>query len=117
MRMASAQPPGRAIRWPVAALVVVTALWYMPWLPALPGSASSPSWRLALAIAYERGLVFGRDIGFTFGPLGALDSWLYWPAIYWPALAFWAVLAALSAWLLLRSNADGARTSWYLAGA
>ena len=117
MRMASAQPPGRAIRWPVAALVVMTALWYMPWLPALPGGASSPSWRLALAIAYERGLVFGRDIGFTFGPLGALDSWLYWPAIYWPALAFWAVLAALSAWLLLRSNADGARTSWYLAGA
>ena len=117
MRMASAQPPGRAIRWPVAVLVVMTALWYMPWLPALPGSASSPSWRLALAIAYERGLVFGRDIGFTFGPLGALDSWLYWPAIYWPALAFWAVLAALSAWLLLRSNAGGARTSWYLAGA
>jgi hypothetical protein len=32
------------------------------------------SWRLALSVAFEKGLVFGRDINFTYGPLGFLAA-------------------------------------------
>jgi len=82
----------------------------------MPGGAVSPSWRLALAIAYERAMVFGQDIVFTFGPLGALDSWMYWPSIYLPSLVFWAVLSGLAALLLIRSIDDAPRAVWFAAG-
>ena len=100
-----------------AAFIAAIMLWFMPWMPALPGGAISPSWRLGLTLAFERGMVFGQDIVFTFGPLGALDSWMYWPSIYLPALIFWAVLSGLSAWLLIRSDDHGAPAYWPAAGA
>ncbi len=39
-----------------------------------------PSWQLSLHLAVERGLVFGRDFIFTYGPLGILSTRLNFAA-------------------------------------
>jgi hypothetical protein len=44
------------VSWPVAAIVSIPGL--------------DPSWMLGLALAHDLGLVWGRDIVFTYGPLG-----------------------------------------------
>ncbi len=62
-------------------------------------------------------MVFGQDIVFTFGPLGALDSWMYWPSIYLPSLMFWAALSGLSGWLLIRTDDDRPHGLWQAAAA
>lgn len=55
-------------RW-AAFLVGVVTLTFPPL--AVPVYAGlDPSWVIGLHEALERGLVFGRDIGFTYGPLG-----------------------------------------------
>jgi hypothetical protein len=43
-------------------------------LPLQPDSALDGSWRYLLAIAQERHLVFGRDVIFTYGPLGWISG-------------------------------------------
>jgi hypothetical protein len=63
----------------------VGALWWLPaaafigWLtwpyPSVDASAGvDPSWAVALHLAADRGLDFGRDILFTYGPLGFLSQ-------------------------------------------
>ncbi len=52
---------------------VVTAAFALR-LPLAPDSAADGSWRYLLAIAQERHLVFGRDVVFTYGPLGWISS-------------------------------------------
>lgn len=39
-----------------------------------PTAGIDNSWRIALEMAYEKGLVFGRDIIYTYGPLGRLTQ-------------------------------------------
>jgi hypothetical protein len=55
------------------AIAVVAAALALP-LPLQPDSALDGSWRYLLAIAQERHLVFGRDVIFTYGPLGWISG-------------------------------------------
>ena len=69
------------------ALVVVT--W--PVAGVTPSVGIDPSWVLGLAMAVSNGLVWGRDIVFTYGPLGySVNPWRSTPARCsrrWPSRA------------------------------
>src|ERR1700761_3460714 len=43
-----------------------------------PGPGLDPSWNAGLAMAVDQGLHFGREVVFTYGPLGFLNSRLVW---------------------------------------
>src|SRR4051812_1810518 len=48
-------------------------------------------WMYALNIAHIKGLAFGRDVMFTYGPLGF--AWIgYHPATFALLVAFWTVV-------------------------
>lgn len=65
----------------LGALIVVAALAaYVPIAPLFPTADIDGGWAFALNVAVERGLVFGRDLVFTFGPYGAAYTELYYPA-------------------------------------
>ena len=72
----------------VACLVV-----YVPVAPVFPSINLDGGWAFALNVAVERGLVFGRDIVFTFGPYGVAYTELYHPATDTLMLASTALLA------------------------
>lgn len=40
----------------------------------LVGAGLNPSWQIALNLAFEKQLIFGRDFLFTYGPLGFLSA-------------------------------------------
>ena len=60
-----------------------------------------PSWRYFLNVAAEKGYVFGRNVFFTYGPLGFLYYLmnLHGGAQYWLGIAFWFLAALLHAGL------------------
>ena len=86
-------------RWP-ASLVLAFAT--LPRGVSWPGTSADDSWRAGLAVAQQQHLHFGRDVVFTYGPLGFLTSWnVYVP---WQALAGMIVALALQVilcWTLL----------------
>jgi hypothetical protein len=95
-------------------LVGMAGLLAMPTLLPYVGTGTDPSWSIALNLATARHLHFGRDIVFTFGPLGFLAS----PGLSVPRLGVIAmvlrfVLSALLGWLVARSLLR--RTWWPLA--
>src|SRR5690348_193924 len=54
-------------------------------LPATTLRDSAPqSWEAVLSYAAVHHLQWGRDIVFTFGPLGFLKSDYYWGNFFWP---------------------------------
>jgi len=60
--------------------IVLTVLVMLPLKPLMPTPGLDTSWAYALNDAVARHLVFGRDLIFTFGPLGSAYTWLYHPA-------------------------------------
>ena len=82
---------------------------FAPWWPRLPTADLDPGWAVALAVAYEQGLVFGRDVLFTFGPLGSWVTWQFWPSTYLPSLLLWAAIGGLSAALVWSAAPSGWR--------
>ena len=63
------------------ALAVVIGISITPPLPFVVGTGIDPSWGVGLHMATHLRLVFGRDIVFTFGPLGFLVA----PSMAFPA--------------------------------
>jgi hypothetical protein len=57
--------------WAAVALLLALATWQVPGM--VPQAGLDPSWRIALHLAAFHGLDFGRDIVFTYGPLGFLS--------------------------------------------
>ncbi len=86
-----------AWRWALAATLglVVTLALIVPWQAGSLGGDLDYSWGIALAVAFERGIAFGRDLVFSFGPWGFLFQRLNHP----PTLAWlrgaWVVLAVV----------------------
>src|SRR5215475_6069659 len=75
------------IRW-IFAFVYV---WFcLVKLPATSLRDSAPqSWEAVLSYAAAHHLQWGRDIVFSFGPLGFLTSDYYWGNFFWP-IVIWA---------------------------
>ena len=73
--------PTRVLRGVIALLVVggcVAVL--VPFALRVPDTSLDSGWMYAINAAVERGLVFGRDIIFTFGPYASVYTRQYYPA-------------------------------------
>lgn len=83
--------------WRKVAIVfggTIVLLWNLPWTVITPTSGLDPSWSLALGIAVQDGLQFGKNIIWTYGPLGFLGQPVFYPDhLLWliSALFGWAV--------------------------
>jgi hypothetical protein len=60
----------RLVAMVAAAIVINLMTWPSLWVS--PQDGLDGSWQIALHLAADHGLAFGRDIGFTYGPLGFL---------------------------------------------
>jgi hypothetical protein len=69
----------------------------VPWQPFMPASGLDPSWKSVIEWAFLEDKRFGRDIVFTFGPLGFLYGGQYHPSLYPLQLLFWEAFALLAA--------------------
>ena len=86
----------RTLPWLGLALLAVLAVdAYVPLSPFMPHNDVDGSWILALNQAVARGLVFGRDIVFTFGPYASVFTHTYDPATATRMFAGSALLAAV----------------------
>ena len=78
-------------RWPAA---LALGLFTFPVLPLVPAPGLDASWQAGLALAQEQGLHYGRDIVFTYGPLGFLTAS--------PLFVVWSGIVAVAFALLLQ---------------
>jgi hypothetical protein len=104
------------LRWRRGILLLVSCTLPISWLLTFPtplwnaGAGGDQSWVLALHLAWARGLVFGKDIVFTYGPLGYLDyplyvdHWLWLTSVAFRIVVHTAFYAALGAFALKSNN-------------
>jgi hypothetical protein len=102
-------PPLRLGRGLAGAALI--ALWVISVVrpPAPTGAGLDESWRIGLTLATLEHLQFGRDVVFTFGPLGYVLQGIADPALAAPAAAIALGLAALTGaavWFVLRGRAS-----------
>jgi hypothetical protein len=71
-----------------------SAIAFIPFSPIFPDASLDSGWAFAVNTAVAKGLVFGRDVVFTFGPYGSIYSTQYGPATDGLMLAGGALLAA-----------------------
>ncbi|MEI7295358.1 hypothetical protein WCQ02_24725 [Paraburkholderia tropica] len=69
------------------------ALAIVPLAPKGVHGGLDPSWQYAINVAVSKNLVFGRDLIFTFGPLGSVYTQLYTPETYWTMVVGSATIA------------------------
>jgi len=118
----------RGLRLSIPFVVAILVMLVLVPFPRLPiGTGDDSSWTSVLAYAYHNGLQFGKDIAFTYGPLGFLLTPYLCPQAQWlrlitdvglcatvvagaclwawrlPMLWRWAVLSVFS---LFAANAD-----------
>lgn len=96
-----------ALRKPCLALGVVLAFLANLQLPhGIASSALDSSWSQVLAHALIKGVQWGPQLNFTYGPLGFVTPYLgYIPGMLWPYLAAQALVAtlyALTVWFVLK---------------
>jgi len=70
--------------------------------PLVPGAGLDETWQLLLSQAQLHGWRFGREVIFTYGPLGALENNVQLPALYWPQVLWQVVSCAAAAALITR---------------
>jgi hypothetical protein len=105
------------------ALLLMLACVLIPFSPGMPEEGLDPSWVAAMNQAVAQGLVFGREVIFTYGPYASVLTRAYHPAtdamMVWGAsqvvVAFSVALMVLSIgrvgiWLLSVAFAVGAMT-------
>ena len=115
---APASQPGARLRGILGNCALVAGLWLvLIRLPLSPAADLDPSWRMTLGYALEHGWQFGRDLVFTYGPLGFVlaptnSGGLYGAQLAWQLgvnLAF-----ALSIWGFGRGLTGWRRTVYYI---
>jgi len=94
-----------SVLWYVTALAVLVIS--IPWHMSMPAAELDPSWQMAIHYAYAQGMQFGRDVVFTFGPLGFLWLPQYYPDHYYSMLAFWASLSLMFLMVVYYLSASG----------
>ncbi|MEO6875655.1 MAG: glycosyltransferase family 87 protein [Opitutaceae bacterium] len=84
----------RAIGWSALYLIFVAAIFNFP---TAPGSGLDPSWRMVLGYIYEHGMQFGKDVIFTYGPLGFVMGKTFSGLQFWSLIIWQLVLAFIAA--------------------
>jgi hypothetical protein len=74
----------------------------MPWTPFMPRQGLDPSWNEVMHFAFASRLQYGRDLIFTYGPLGFVESGLYCPETYRWVFAIRGVILLLVGLLYFR---------------
>src|SRR5436305_2647991 len=82
-------------------LGLVVALFTFPTFSLTPAPGLDPSWGAGLQMAAHDGLVFGREVVFTYGPLGFLSVPTLWYQDLGSAAVAYAVLAHILACTLI----------------
>ncbi len=77
-----------------AGIVLLCLLLFPPWRPAMPSAGLDPAWFMVIGHALTRGWQFGRDVIFTYGPLGALAPPAFFPGLFPIAVAYWLMFYA-----------------------
>jgi hypothetical protein len=83
----------------------------------MPSNALDPSWMMVVQRAFADGWQFGRDIIFTYGPLGFITVPQFYPGLYGIALGFWLLFygAFAAGFCLLYRTASAAKLALLLA--
>lgn len=91
-----------------AASLILSLSFFIPWRPYLVHSADlDDSWMLALNVLFASGAQFGRDVVFTYGPWGFLDTRCYYPQTYALMVLGWAFFAFVfwrTCWVVSRRH-------------
>ena len=87
-------PLGSVLLWVLIALAAFT-------FPRPPTLELDASWRMTMGYAFAHGLQMGKDLVFTYGPLGFVMGKTYWGQLFWEMIAFQALQSVLAAWLLV----------------
>ncbi|MGH7304838.1 MAG: hypothetical protein ACRELZ_16250, partial [Candidatus Rokuibacteriota bacterium] len=74
----------------------VLALLFLPIPPLFPSAELDASWASAMHYAAVEQLAWGRELGFTFGPLGFLFTGMFWPQTYPLMLGYWTFWALVT---------------------
>jgi hypothetical protein len=73
--------PTLLLRGMVAFFIIVGCLAVaVPFAPRFPVDSLDSGWMYALDVAVEKGLIFGQDVVFTFGPYASDENRQYYPA-------------------------------------
>lgn len=78
----------------IALTAIASILVLVPFEPSFPGHHLDWSWAYAMNVAVAKGLQFGRDIVFTYGPLASVSTGLYHPATDFGTMLGRLILAA-----------------------
>jgi hypothetical protein len=98
--------------WSLQALLLVTSVCVLAALnPVMPLGGADPSWQLALNQAIAEGMVFGRELIFTYGPYASVYLQNYHPAT-WHLMLMGSLYLSLMYGVLLLLVVRGGR--WYL---
>jgi hypothetical protein len=89
-------------------LLLVTIIFTFPNRPSFDLDAS---WRMALGKFFLDGLQFGRDVVFTYGPLGFLMGKTYSGLLFWSLIA-WQLFAACSIAVLIQYWGERLAAGW-----
>lgn len=88
--------------------IIIPILWFVLAMPDivyhLDSVSLDPSWRWILNVAYEKGYIFGKDLFFSYGPLGFAYYLINMgdTATYKMGLLLWGCLFAVAAYLFAR---------------
>lgn len=91
----------RALGWGLIFVLLVIGSFNFPLMPA---QDLDPSWRMALGYFSEKGMQFGQDVVFTYGPLGYIMGKTFSGVQFWELIIGQLTLAVISAVVLLRQG-------------
>ncbi|MFX1695361.1 acyltransferase family protein [Paraburkholderia sp. A1RO-1] len=74
---------------------VLAAVFFIPFLPGMPGAGIDYSWMMAVNETLARELVFGKNMIFTSGPLSPIYTTSYAPQTNW--ISFWGSIPVATA--------------------
>src|SRR3954469_9878313 len=92
-------PVSRALGWTLVYVLLIAGIFTFP-NPPTPGL--DPSWRMALGYFFEKGLQLGKDVVFTYGPLGFIMGKTISGLQFWSLIVGQLALAVVSATVVLR---------------
>lgn len=72
--------------------------------PKMPEQGLDPSWRMVMGYVFDHGLQFGRDVVWTYGPLGFIMSNTYSGIQFWSLIGGQLLLALIAATVIIRQG-------------